>query len=51
MATWKSQPLVLVNEHANSTADLLKFRQQIVDAVRVDFDIELEQEPELLPYA
>ena len=49
MATWKNQPLVLVNEHAKTTADLLKFKQKIVDAVRKKFQITLEQEPELLP--
>jgi UDP-N-acetylmuramate dehydrogenase len=49
MATWPKQPLVLVNEHAKSTADLLKFKQKIVEAVRAKFKIRLEQEPELLP--
>ncbi len=49
MATWPSQPLVLVNEHASSTADLLKFKQKIVDAVQTKFQITLQQEPELLP--
>lgn len=49
MATWKNQPLVLVNEKAKSTADLLKFRQKIVDKVQEQFQITLEQEPELLP--
>ncbi len=49
MGTWPSQPLVLVNEHAQSTADLLKFKQKIVDAVQQKFAITLEQEPELLP--
>jgi UDP-N-acetylmuramate dehydrogenase len=49
MATWPSQPLVFVNEHARNTADLLKFRQKILDAVRTKFDVSLEQEPELLP--
>jgi UDP-N-acetylmuramate dehydrogenase len=49
MATWDKQALVLVNEHAKSTADLLKFKQKIVDAVKARFGIILEQEPELLP--
>jgi len=49
MATWEKQPLVFVNEHARSTADLLKFRQKIIDAVQTKFGITLEQEPELLP--
>lgn len=49
MATWPGQPLVLVNEHAHSTADLLRFKQKIVDAVQTKFGITLQQEPELLP--
>jgi UDP-N-acetylmuramate dehydrogenase len=49
MATWATQPLVLVNEKARSTADLLKFKQVLVDAVQQKFGITLEQEPELLP--
>jgi len=49
MATWPAQPLVLVNEHAQSTAQLLQFRQKIMDAVHQKFNITLEQEPELLP--
>jgi UDP-N-acetylmuramate dehydrogenase len=49
MGTWPNQPLVLVNEHATSTAQLIEFKQKIVDAVKAKFDITLEQEPELLP--
>jgi UDP-N-acetylmuramate dehydrogenase len=49
MATWPAQPLVLVNESAKSTADLLKFKQKIIDAVAQKFGITLQQEPELLP--
>ncbi len=49
MATWPKQPLVLVNEQAESTASLLRFKQKIVDAVQQKFGITLEQEPELLP--
>ena len=49
MATWPAQVLVFVNEKATSTANLLKFRQKIVDAVQTKFGIILEQEPELLP--
>jgi UDP-N-acetylmuramate dehydrogenase len=49
MATWPTQPLVLVNENANSTADLLNFKQQIVDTVFQKFKVKLTQEPELLP--
>ena len=49
MATWPQQPLVLVNESARSTGDLLAFKQKIVAAVQEKFGITLEQEPELLP--
>jgi UDP-N-acetylmuramate dehydrogenase len=49
MATWPAQALVLVNEHAKSTADLLAFKQKIVGKVQEMFDVTLEQEPELLP--
>lgn len=49
MATWNKQALVLVNEHAKSTADLLKFKQKITDTIQQKFNITLEQEPELLP--
>jgi UDP-N-acetylmuramate dehydrogenase len=49
MGTWPSQPLVLMNEHATSTAQLLAFRQKILDAVMTKFGVTLEQEPELLP--
>ena len=49
MATWPTQPLVLVNEHAKSLADLYTFKAKIVDAVQDKFQITLTQEPELLP--
>ncbi len=49
MATWAKQPLVIVNESARSTDDLLAFKQKIVDAVQAKFGITLIQEPELLP--
>jgi UDP-N-acetylmuramate dehydrogenase len=49
MATWPVHALVLVNERARSTADLLAFKQKIVGAVQHYFGITLEQEPELLP--
>ena len=48
MATWAKQSLVLVNEHAKSTADLLDFKKQLVGAVKSKFDIELVQEPEFI---
>jgi UDP-N-acetylmuramate dehydrogenase len=49
MATWPTQSLVLVNEHAKTTADLLKFKKKIIDTVQAKFGVTLEQEPELLP--
>jgi len=49
IGTWPAQPLVLVNEHATSTAQLLAFRQKIIESVQQRFNIQLEQEPELLP--
>ncbi|HEX4774677.1 MAG TPA: UDP-N-acetylmuramate dehydrogenase [Candidatus Saccharimonadales bacterium] len=49
MGTWPRQSLVLINEKARSTADLLIFKQKIVAAVQAKFGITLEQEPELLP--
>jgi UDP-N-acetylmuramate dehydrogenase len=49
MATWPKQALILVNEHATSTAQLLAFRQKIIDKVSEIFGVTLEQEPELLP--
>lgn len=49
MATNPNQALVLINEHARTTADLLKFKQKIVDKVEQMFGITLVQEPELLP--
>jgi UDP-N-acetylmuramate dehydrogenase len=48
MGTWPQQALVLVNEHAQSTTDLLKFRAKIISAVQTKFGITLQQEPELL---
>lgn len=49
MGTWSAQPLVMVNEKATSTQNLLDFKQKIVGTVAEKFGITLEQEPELLP--
>ncbi|HSW99117.1 MAG TPA: UDP-N-acetylmuramate dehydrogenase [Candidatus Saccharimonadales bacterium] len=49
MGTWAAQPIVLVNEHARDTAQVLAFKQKIVAAVEAKFGIHLEQEPDLLP--
>lgn len=43
MATWPRQPLVLVNETAGSTGDLLAFKRKIVDSVHARFGIALSQ--------
>lgn len=48
MATWINQPLVLVNESAKTTDNLLKFMSKIENAVFEKFAIKLEQEPELI---
>ena len=48
MATWKNQALVLVNESAKSSSDLITFRDKIISAVKKTFDIELKQEPEIV---
>jgi UDP-N-acetylmuramate dehydrogenase len=48
MATWEKQALVFVNEHAEHTSDLLRFRQKVIDAVQAKFGIALIQEPELI---
>lgn len=48
MATWERQPLVLVNESAATTAQLLQFRDKIVHSVAEKFGIRLVQEPELV---
>lgn len=49
MSTWKNHALVLVNEKASSTQDLIDFQDKIIAKVHKMFDIELEREPEILP--
>lgn len=46
---WPNQNLILVNEHAKSTADLMQFAQKVTDAVQAKFGLTLELEPEFLP--
>ncbi|HSX44973.1 MAG TPA: UDP-N-acetylmuramate dehydrogenase [Candidatus Saccharimonadales bacterium] len=46
--TWVNQSLVIVNENSTKTADLLAFKQQIVDTVKDKFGVTLNQEPELI---
>jgi UDP-N-acetylmuramate dehydrogenase len=48
MATWAKQSLVLVNENAKNTADLLNFKNKIISSVEAAFSIRLVQEPELI---
>ncbi len=48
MAIWDKQALVLVNEHAPSTAHLLAFRDAIIKSVQEKYGITLIQEPELI---
>lgn len=48
MATWAKQPLVLVNEKATSTTQLIQFRDTIINAVKQKFGVTLEQEPEII---
>jgi UDP-N-acetylmuramate dehydrogenase len=49
MATWPGNSLVMINQHAKKTTDLLAFKQKIIDKVNEMFGVTLEQEPELLP--
>lgn len=48
MKTFEKNALVLVNETATSYADLAAFREEIINKVRDQFRITLEQEPEEL---
>jgi UDP-N-acetylmuramate dehydrogenase len=49
MRVSEKQALVIINESAHHTSDLLDFRQKIMDAVQKEFGITLQQEPELVP--
>lgn len=48
MATWQNHSLVLINEKAKSTQDLIDFRDKIIQTVHSKFGIKLEQEPEII---
>jgi UDP-N-acetylmuramate dehydrogenase len=48
MAIWDKQALVFVNEKATKTAQLLAFRDAIVQSVKDKYGISLVQEPELI---
>ena len=45
MATWSKQALVLVNEHAKTTQDLLTFKQKIVDAIHTNLALFSNKNP------
>lgn len=49
MGTWWGSALVMINERAQKTIDLLTFKQKILNKVDEMFGITLDQEPELLP--
>ena len=49
MATWPTQSLVFINKSAKSSADLIKFVDKVKTKVKQDFNIELSQEPLILP--
>lgn len=49
MTVWQKQPLVLVNKSAQTTEQLIVFRDRIIQAVKEKFEVTLHQEPELLP--
>lgn len=51
MTVWSKQSLVLVNKSAQSTAQLIEFRDRIIGAVKKEFEVTLRQEPEFLPLA
>lgn len=48
MATWKNQALVMVNEQAKTTDDLMQFKQRVITSVKEHFNITLIQEPEIV---
>ena len=48
LALWHKQPLVIVNEKAIKTADLIEFRNYVAKVVFKKFGVDLEQEPEMI---
>ena len=48
MATWPKQNLVLVNKSAKSAADVISFRNKIAKSVKDMFNVELEDEVEIV---
>lgn len=49
MSIWKNQSLVLINESAKTTNDLIKYQDKITEKVYEISEINLEREPEILP--
>lgn len=49
IATYEFQPLVFINRSAKTTNDLIKFADLVKNKVKQHFNIELIQEPLLLP--
>ncbi len=49
MATWPTQSLIFINKSAKSTADLIKFVEKVKTKVKQEFNIDLKQEPIILP--
>ena len=50
MATWPKQSLIFVNEKAPNTAALMVFKQKVATKIKEMFNIDLEQEPELIDF-
>ncbi len=48
-ATWKNQPLVIINEKSTSTSLLMEFKKKITSEVLEKTGVSLIQEPEILP--
>lgn len=48
LKTYRKNALVVVNEKATAYADLVKFRDEIVEKIRQRFGIILQQEPEVV---
>ena len=49
IATYPQQSLVIVNRSAKTTGDLLAFTDRLKASIKAKFNIELIQEPQLLP--
>lgn len=45
---WDKQPLVLINDHATTTSQLIAFRDAVIQKIKTKFDVTLVQEPEII---